>query len=115
MYNFVFIILQFVLPPPSDGIHFNLYKFTLEPNSQCELAITWQPSEYGNMRKLIKLEQVDFNRKYDFVILGNCTGSPHKKFKVSDLIIFFSYFIFNRCKKMYLLSLFLFLVGPLFL
>lgn len=84
--------LQFVLPPPSDGIHFNLYKFTLEPNSQCELAITWQPFEYGNMRKLIKIEQVDFNRKYDFVILGNCSGSPHKKFKVSVLIIFLQSF-----------------------
>jgi len=64
-------------------VYFDVYKFTLEPNSQCELAITWQPSEYGNIRKLIKIEQVDNNRKYDFVILGNCNGPPYKKFKVN--------------------------------
>lgn len=35
------------------------------------------------MRKLIKIEQVDNNRKYDFVILGNCNGPPYKEFKVN--------------------------------
>ncbi|XP_060849151.1 abnormal spindle-like microcephaly-associated protein homolog [Rhopalosiphum padi] len=72
---------QFVLPLPSDGVYFDVYKFTLEPNSQRELSITWQPSQYGNMRKLIKIEQVDNNKKYDFVILGNCNSPSYKKFK----------------------------------
>jgi len=74
--------LQFVLPPPSDGVNFDVYEFTLEPNSQRELSITWQPSQHGNMRKLIRIEQVDNNKKYDFVILGNCNNPPHKKLKV---------------------------------
>lgn len=60
-----------------------MYEFSLEPNSDCELVITWQPSEYGNMRKLIKIEQLDNNRKYDFVILGSCSSPPYKKFKVN--------------------------------
>lgn len=70
------------MPPPSDGVYFNVYKFTLEPKSQCELLITWKPSEYGNMRKLIKIEQVDSSKKYDFVILGNCNGPANTKLKV---------------------------------
>lgn len=72
---------QFVLPPPSDGVYFDVYEFTLEPNSECELSITWQPSRHGNMRKLIRIEQVDNNKKYDFVILGNCNSPPHKNLK----------------------------------
>lgn len=79
--------MQFVLPLPSDGVYFDVYKFTLEPNSQRELSITWQPSQYGNMRKLIKIEQVDNNKKYDFVILGNCNSPSYKKFKVCQFNI----------------------------
>jgi len=75
-------LLQFVLPSSNDGIHFDVYEFTLEPNSECELSITWQPSKHGNMRKLIRIEQVDNNKKYDFVILGNCYSPPYKKVKV---------------------------------
>ncbi|CAI6348354.1 unnamed protein product [Macrosiphum euphorbiae] len=72
---------QFVLPPPSDGVYFDVYEFTLEPNSECELSITWQPSKHGNMRKSIRIEQVDNNKKFDFVILGNCNSPPYKKLK----------------------------------
>lgn len=78
-------LLQFVLPSSNDGIHFDVYEFTLQPNSQRKLSITWQPSVYGNMRKLIKIEEVDNNRKYDFVILGNCIDPLHKKLRVSQL------------------------------
>jgi len=77
--------LQFVLPSSNDGIHFDVYEFTLQPNSQHKLSITWQPSVYGNMRKLIKIEEVDNNRKYDFVIFGNCIDPLRKKLKVRFL------------------------------
>jgi len=40
------------------------------------------------MRKLIKIEQVDNNRKYDFVIFGNCIDPLHKKLRVSQLCNF---------------------------
>lgn len=40
------------------------------------------------MRKLIKIEQVDNNRKYDFVIFGNCIDPLHKKLRVSQLCDF---------------------------
>jgi abnormal spindle-like microcephaly-associated protein len=39
------------------------------------------------MRKLIKIEQVDNNKKYDFVILGNCNSPSYKKFKVCQFNI----------------------------
>lgn len=71
------------MPSPGDGVYFDFYEFSLEPYSQCKLLIRWQPSEYGNMRKLIKIEQVNSNKKYDFVILGNCSGPPNNKLKVS--------------------------------
>ncbi|XP_050438518.1 protein abnormal spindle isoform X3 [Adelges cooleyi] len=73
---------QFTLPPPSDGIYFDVYDFSLEPNSQRLLTITWQPAEYGNIRKLVKIEQKDSNKKYDFVVLGSCNFPPHKRSKV---------------------------------
>lgn len=78
-------ILQIVLPPSSDGICFDVYDFVLQPNSQHEISITWQPSMSGNMRKLIKIEEVDSNKKYDFVVLGNCVDPINKQFKVSDV------------------------------
>lgn len=71
------------MPHSNDGIYFDVYEFTLQPNSQRKLSITWQPSVYGNMRKLIRIEQVDNNRKYDFIIFGNCIDPLHKKLKVS--------------------------------
>jgi len=37
------------------------------------------------MRKLIRIEQLDNNKKYDFVILGNCNNPPYKKLKVYQL------------------------------
>lgn len=80
------------MPSPGYGIYFDFYEFTLEPYSQCKLSIRWQPCEYGNMRKLIKIEQVNSNKKYDFVILGNCSGPPKKKFKVSQFNMKQSYF-----------------------
>lgn len=40
------------------------------------------------MRKLIKIEEVDNNRKYDFVIFGNCIDPLRKKLKVSFLCDF---------------------------
>jgi len=61
----------------------------LQPNAQRKLSITWQPSVYGNMRKLIKIEEVDNNRKYDFVIFGNCIDPLRKKLKVSYIRDFF--------------------------
>jgi len=60
----------------------------LEPNSQRELTITWQPSNYGNIRKLVKIAQKDGNGKYDFVVLGNCIDPLRKKFKVIILLFF---------------------------
>ncbi|XP_022160068.1 protein abnormal spindle-like isoform X2 [Myzus persicae] len=78
---------QFVLPSSNDGIYFDVYEFTLQPNSQRKLSITWQPSVYGNMRKLIKIEQVDNNRKYDFVIFGNCIDPLHKKLRGSSVTL----------------------------
>lgn len=90
------------MPPSSDGVFFNVYEFTLAPNSQCDISITWKPVEYGNMRKLIKIKQVDSNRKYDFVILGNCNGPPHKKFKVNII----EYFTFQN-KNIKTLNLYL--------
>jgi len=60
----------------------------LEPNSQRELFITWQPTVYGNMRKLVKIEQKDGNRKYDFVVLGNCVNPLGKKLKVIILFLY---------------------------
>jgi len=80
--NIYFLFIQFVLPPSSDGLHFDVHEFTLPPNSQRELTITWKPSVCGNMRKLIKIEQIDNNRKYDFIVLGNCIDPSNKKFKV---------------------------------
>lgn len=64
-------------------MYFDVYEFTLAPYAQHKLSITWQPFKYGNMRKLIKIEQIDSNRKFDFVILGNCNSLPQKKYKVS--------------------------------
>ncbi|XP_060855887.1 protein abnormal spindle-like [Metopolophium dirhodum] len=78
---------QFVLPSSNDGIHFDVYEFTLQPKSQRKLSITWQPSVYGNMRKLIKIEQVDNNRKYDFVIFGNCIDPLHKKLRGASVTL----------------------------
>ncbi|XP_026817930.1 protein abnormal spindle-like isoform X2 [Rhopalosiphum maidis] len=72
---------QFILPSSNDGIYFDVYEFTLQPNSQRKISITWQPSVHGNMRKLIRIEQVDNNRKYDFVIFGNCIDPLQKKLK----------------------------------
>lgn len=63
-------------------MYFDNYEFTIQPNSQHEISITWQPHVYGNIRKLIKIEQVDSNIKYDFVILGNCIDSQNKKLQV---------------------------------
>ncbi|XP_025421851.1 protein abnormal spindle-like isoform X3 [Sipha flava] len=76
---------QFALPHLSDGIRFNIYDFTLQPHSQHELSITWQPLVYGNMRKTIKLEQKDSNIKYDFVIMGNCIDTLNKKLKGASI------------------------------
>lgn len=84
--------LQFVLPRPSDDIFFDVYEFILQPNSQRKLSITWQPLVTGNIRKVIKIEQVDSNRKYDFIILGNCIAPVNKNLKV---IIFLMY-IYSR-------------------
>lgn len=71
------------MPSSNDsGICFDVYEFTLQPNSRHELSITWKPSKHGNMRQSIKIEQVDSNRKYDFIILGNCVDPLNKKFKV---------------------------------
>ncbi|KAF0764759.1 protein abnormal spindle-like isoform X1 [Aphis craccivora] len=78
---------QFILPHSNDGIYFDVYEFTLQPNSQRKLSITWQPSVYGNMRKLIRIEQVDNNRKYDFVIFGNCIDPLHKKLKGTSVTL----------------------------
>jgi len=66
----------------------------LEPNSQRELTITWQPSDYGNIRKLVKIAQTDGNGKYDFVVLGNCINPLRKKFKVIILLLFYLLRIF---------------------
>ncbi|VVC38206.1 Hypothetical protein CINCED_3A000313 [Cinara cedri] len=88
---------QLVLTPPGDGFCFGVYKFTVEPYSQYELAITWQPSEYGNVRKLIKIEQVDSNRKYDFVVLGNCNSPFYKQFKDDS-------FTHSKSKNTYLVN-----------
>lgn len=72
-----------MLPPPNDGICFDVYEFTLQPNSKRTLSITWKPIISGNIRKVIKLEQVDNNRKYEFIILGNCFAPLNKNLKVS--------------------------------
>lgn len=66
-------------------MYFDVYEFTLGSYAQHKLLISWQPLEYGNMRKLIKIEQTNGNRKFDFVILGNCNGPPQKKNKVSSI------------------------------
>ncbi|KAE9525583.1 hypothetical protein AGLY_014110 [Aphis glycines] len=78
---------QFILPHSNDGIYFDVYEFTLQPNSQRKLSITWQPSVYGNMRKLIRIEQVDNNRKYDFIVFGNCIDPLHKKLKGTSVTL----------------------------
>ncbi|XP_008182570.1 protein abnormal spindle isoform X2 [Acyrthosiphon pisum] len=78
---------QFIIPSSNDGIHFDVYEFTLQPKSQRKLSIAWQPSVCGNMRKLIKIEQVDNNRKYDFVIFGNCIDPLHKKLRGASVTL----------------------------
>lgn len=45
------------------------------------------------MRKLIKIEQIDSNRKYDFVILGNCNSPQHKEKKVNLILKKISYLV----------------------
>ncbi|XP_050531513.1 protein abnormal spindle isoform X2 [Daktulosphaira vitifoliae] len=72
---------QFVLPPSSDGIYFDIFEFSLGPNQCRDIMITWNPSQYGNIRKSIKIEQKDCNKKYEFVILGNCIYPPGKTSK----------------------------------
>lgn len=80
------------MPSLGSGIYFDFYEFTLEPHSQCKLSIRWQPCRYGNMRKIIKIKQVNSNKKYDFVILGNCIRSPKENCVVSQFNMKQSYF-----------------------
>lgn len=81
-YYFFILYLQFILPHPSDGIYFDIYEFTLNPNTHRVLSVTWQPILSGNIRKLIKLKQVDSNTKYEFIILGNCIAPVKNNVKV---------------------------------
>lgn len=54
------------------------------------------------MRKLIKIEQVNSNKKYDFIILGNCIDPLNKKSKV--LIVYYT--VIQILFSLFLLSIF---------
>lgn len=85
-FNYLINDFQFALPPPSEGIYFDVYEFSLRPNECRDIMITWKPSEHGNIRKLIRIEQKDSNKKYEFVILGSCDFPLSQKSKVFLLL-----------------------------